>query len=445
MNVQWLRSNRILVSLLIATLLATGLLALVVARQHQGDQTGNRPVYLEAAEDPGLKPFVPLDAGKPEVRSADEAESTVPDSAGTDNQVTCDPERLIAYLAAHSAEASAWIQALNSDHSLTWGGGNQISLEQIPAYIRELTPQPLSDDLGVTNYQFENGKPIAVQSVLQKGTAVLIDKSGVSRVRCACGNPLTPMVQSSKPPAYSGKPWPDFRPIKIVIIERDPDRRCGSDEYFDGRQCRPATLCPPGQYLAPNSRCYYPPDRCPAPLLRDDDGRCYHPPDPCPPHKVPGPKGCYVPPCERGEKRGFDGKCVPPESPCGLDQKAGPDGSCLGQPPSGLALNVTGPPVEELPEPVEQPVEQDQLVEQDQVVEQEQVKQPVKESVKEPVEEPVEEPVKEPVKEPVEREQVKQPVERELVEPPPAVGQRPNWPKACIDLDSDEVCDAPRS
>ncbi|MGH4004127.1 MAG: DUF6777 domain-containing protein, partial [Pseudonocardiaceae bacterium] len=390
MNVRWLRSNRILVALLIATMLATGLLAAVVVRQYQSEQAG--PVYLETTESPGLNPFVPVAGDKPKAESGDAVKQTVPASAGTDNRATCDPERLITYLAAHPAEASAWTQALNSDPSLTWSGGKQISLAQIPTYIRELTPQLLSDDLRVTNHQFEKGKAIAVQSVLQKGTAVLTDKSGVSRVRCACGNPLKPMAQLSRPPVYSGKPWPDFTPIKIIIIDRDRDRRCGSDEYFDGRRCRPTISCPPGQYLAPNNRCHYPPNVCPPPMLRDNDGRCYYPPDRCPPPLVPGPNGCHVPPCRPGPKSGSDGKCVPPEPPCPRGPKSGPDRSCAppgtqcplnqvpgpggegdgcrsaspgnpgqtaGQPPSGSTPIVTGRPVEKMPEPVDpQPVEQ---------------------------------------------------------------------------------------
>lgn len=329
MNVRWLRSNRILIALLIATLLATGFLALVAVRQYQSEQAGNKPLYLEAAESPGINPFVPAAEDNPKAGRGGGVKQAVADSPGTDNRATCDPEKLIAYLAAHPAEASAWTQALNSDPSLTWSGGKQISLEQIPTYIRELTPRLLSDDLRVTNHQFEKGKAIAVQSVLQKGTAVLIDKDGVSRVRCACGNPLKPMAQLSRPPVYSGKPWPDFTPIKIIIIDRDRERRCGSDEYFDGRRCRPTTSCPPDQYLAPNNRCYYPPSVCPPPLLRDNDGRCYHPPDECPPPRVPGPDGCHVPPCPPGEKSGSDRKCEPRETPCPPGQKSGADGSCV--------------------------------------------------------------------------------------------------------------------
>jgi hypothetical protein len=271
MNARWLRSNRLLVCLLLAAaVLVTGLLVVVV-RQPQGEQAGNSPVFLEGVGDPSVNPFVPIEVIKPKAVNGDAVTQSSPDSAGTDDLATCDPEKLIAYLMAHPEEASAWIQALNSDPTFTWSGGAYIAEEQIPAYIRELTPRLLSDDLRVTNHQFTDGRAIAVQSVLQKGTAVLVDSSGVSRVRCACGNPLTPMVQLSAPPEYVGKPWTDFTPIKIIIINRD--FRCNPDQYFDGRQCRPVTYCPPGQYLAPNNRCYEVPF--------------------CPPGQVPGPNEAY--------------------------------------------------------------------------------------------------------------------------------------------------------
>ncbi|MGH4011499.1 MAG: DUF6777 domain-containing protein [Pseudonocardiaceae bacterium] len=436
MNVRWLRSNRILIALLIATVLTAGLLAVVVVRQYQDEQAGNRPMYLEAAEDPGLNPFVPVTGDKAEVGNGEAVQPSVPgsppDSPRINDQATCDPERLISYLATHPAEASAWAQALNSDPSLTWSGGKQISLAQIPTYIRELTPQLLPDDLRVTNHRFEKGKPVAVQSVLQKGTAVLSDKSGVSRVRCACGNPLKPMAQLSRPPTYAGKPWSDRTPIKVVIIDRD--RRCDSGEYFDGRHCRPTHSCPPGQYLAPNNRCYHPPDVCPLPLLGSNDGRCYYPPDQCPPAQIPGPNGCHVPPCQPGEKSGSDRRCAPPETPCQPGEKSGPDGSCVapstqcprnqvpgpggicqcpsgqqdlagggcrsvspagsgpaaGQMPSDPAPDMTDPPAEEMPQPVQE-----------------------------------------------------QPVQEQLAETRPAAGQDLTGPEACVDLDSDEACKVP--
>jgi hypothetical protein len=55
---------------------------------------------------------------------------------------------------------------------------------------------------------------------LEKGTAVLVDAKGIARVRCACGNPLTPMAQLKVPTVYRGAPWPDFRPQRVGVTQR---------------------------------------------------------------------------------------------------------------------------------------------------------------------------------------------------------------------------------
>ena len=44
-----------------------------------------------------------------------------------------------------------------------------------PTFIRELTPTLLTQDTRVTNHGYKNGKATPHQSILQKGTAVLVD------------------------------------------------------------------------------------------------------------------------------------------------------------------------------------------------------------------------------------------------------------------------------
>ncbi len=222
MNVRWLSSNRVLVASFVAALLAVVLLTVLVVRQRT--EAGNSQLYLETAGGVGANPFVPLspDAPKAAGGEVDPEGAASLNSPGTDNIGACDPGKLAAYLGAHPEKASAWAQALNSDPTLTWGGGDQVALQQIPAYISELTPRVLTEDLRVTNYQLTNGSATAVQAVLQNGTAVLVDTKGVSRVRCACGNPLTPMIRLSAQPKYLGTPWPGFQPPRITTIERPP-------------------------------------------------------------------------------------------------------------------------------------------------------------------------------------------------------------------------------
>jgi hypothetical protein len=78
----------------------------------------------------------------------------------------------------NSAKAEAWADALG------------IEVGDISSYIQGLTPVRLRFDTRVTNHGFRDGKANAFQSVLQAGTAVMVDSTGMPRVKCNCGNPL---------------------------------------------------------------------------------------------------------------------------------------------------------------------------------------------------------------------------------------------------------------
>lgn len=142
---------------------------------------------------------------------------------GTLDQASCDADEMLAFLQANFAKAQAWVDALNGDPDLLWGD-NQTSLAvvDLPAYFAELTPVILLEDTRVTNHGFRDGRPTPRQSVLQAGTAVLVDKYGVPRARCACGNPLIPPRPSPTPPVYVGPQWAGWDPVTVVIIIASP-------------------------------------------------------------------------------------------------------------------------------------------------------------------------------------------------------------------------------
>jgi hypothetical protein len=110
------------------------------------------------------------------------------------------------------------VGALIADPTLSWSGGSQVGVAQIRDYVFELTPVILRADTWVTNHGYSNGRPTPIQSVLQAGTAVLVDSYGVPRVKCYCGNPLLPSRRF--PPVYTGPPWPGFNPGKVIVIEQ---------------------------------------------------------------------------------------------------------------------------------------------------------------------------------------------------------------------------------
>jgi len=141
---------------------------------------------------------------------------------GTENQSSCNRDQMITFLAQNPAKAAAWVAALNADPTLRWSGGTQVSASQIAQYLGELTPVLLRTDTRVTNHGFAGGHFTTLQSVLQAGTAVLVDTYGVPRARCACGNPLSPPQAVQATPTYTGPAWPSFRPTSVIAVAPAP-------------------------------------------------------------------------------------------------------------------------------------------------------------------------------------------------------------------------------
>jgi hypothetical protein len=139
---------------------------------------------------------------------------------GSKSKVISDKEQELAFLEQNPQKAAAFCEALNSDPTLRWTGGNKVTPDQLRAYFAELTPVMLTRDIRVTNYGYKNGHPTPRQSVLQAGQLVLIDQYGVPRKRCECGNPLTPPIPSSRPPVYTGPQWPGFDPTTVIVVQQ---------------------------------------------------------------------------------------------------------------------------------------------------------------------------------------------------------------------------------
>ena len=203
------RSRRTLIALLIVAALMAGASVTVGALYFAG--AFSTEVVAEPLGDPGSNPFAPP-LGEDRPVPAPPANSgvlvsgdTVGLYGGTLNQSACDPDKLVRFLQSNPDKASAWAGILG------------ISAAEISVYVRGLTPLILRSDTAVTNHGFANGKATTLNSILQAGTAVLVDKNGVPRVRCSCGNPLTPAKTYSRP-AYIGKPWQGFHPELITTI-----------------------------------------------------------------------------------------------------------------------------------------------------------------------------------------------------------------------------------
>ncbi|EFH29027.1 MULTISPECIES: DUF6777 domain-containing protein [Streptomyces] len=114
---------------------------------------------------------------------------------GTERVGSCDVPRQIVDLTADPSRTRAFAQVAG------------VSPAAVPDYLRGLAPVVLRADTRVTDHGYRGGKASGFQAVLQAGTAVLVDNRGVPRVRCACGNPLTPPVAMRSGAVVSGQPW----------------------------------------------------------------------------------------------------------------------------------------------------------------------------------------------------------------------------------------------
>ncbi|MEV7419632.1 DUF6777 domain-containing protein [Streptomyces sp. NPDC089919] len=125
---------------------------------------------------------------------------------GTRQLGSCDVEQQASYLAADEDKARAF------------AGAAGVAPAELGDFLRDLTPVVLRADTRVTSHGFRSGRANAFQSVLQAGTAVLVDGHGLPRVRCACGNPLLPPAADRGAPVHQGPAWPGFEPGQVVVV-----------------------------------------------------------------------------------------------------------------------------------------------------------------------------------------------------------------------------------
>ncbi|MGC4972374.1 DUF6777 domain-containing protein [Streptomyces sp. DT199] len=129
---------------------------------------------------------------------------------GTEATGSCDIGRQVGHLVRDPARGRAFAEVVG------------ISPAALPDHVRALTPVVLRADTRVTGHGFRAGRITRYQSVLQAGTAVLVDDRGLPRVRCACGNPLGPPAEARGTPVTRGTPWPGYRPGRVIAVTPAP-------------------------------------------------------------------------------------------------------------------------------------------------------------------------------------------------------------------------------
>lgn len=330
-------------------------------------------VFLEPAGTPGRDPFTgnivvgnpPGTKSQTPVGTGGTAVPTVAGDTpalygGSRNEHVCDRQKLITFLEQNRDKATAWASVLG------------IQPVDIASFIGTLTPLQLRADTRVTNHGFANGKATTLQSVLQAGTAVLVDDMGRPRVKCGCGNPLLDPVATPIAPRYTGSPWPDFSPRSVSAVSSATTRvarfvvydlRTGETFYrptgSDGQADTPTTpppvvtttptppppppsptalSCPRGTHIRGSTCVSDAPAACPAGQVRVS-GRCTVPPLTCAAgsHVSDDHSTCVpdAPTCRDGTHLGDDGvTCVDDIPDCKAGTHRADDGTCVDDTPT---------------------------------------------------------------------------------------------------------------
>ncbi len=202
---------------------------------------GNNPFTPKAGTDrPGVRP--PASAGSSSGGLVTYNASIPGLYGGTRNYASCDKPQLVTFLEQNPAKASAWATTLG------------IQTTQISQYVSGLTDVILRTDTRVTNHGYVNGVADPIQSVLEAGTAVLVDQYGRPVVKCYCGNPLTPPVLYSSP-VYTGPLWVGFSTTQITIIQQSTTiiNQFTLYDPSTGMEFTRTPNGPDGRYISPRS------------------------------------------------------------------------------------------------------------------------------------------------------------------------------------------------
>ena len=228
---EW-RPARLVIGLV---LLITSVVVFFAARPGGHRAAAAPTIALAGADVPGPDAFTPsVAAGKP--TSLASAATTIPAPtgtgpvrfnavgdrlyAGTRGAPSCNTTELVSYLESNAARGRGWASTVG------------IAPTDIRTFVGALTPVLLRVDTRVTEYRFtRTGQPRPRQTVLQAGTAVLLDRSALPRVRCVSGNPLGQPATVSGTPRYDGAAWPGFRPNTTVVLT--PARQTPALVLFD--------------------------------------------------------------------------------------------------------------------------------------------------------------------------------------------------------------------
>lgn len=202
-------------------------LAVVIAVRSGGDEPEAAPmpspgaVRLEPVTYRNPAPFTKsVVAGDVRVLPGRVVGSTSADIPAPRGAVTGDTVHLYASTStAPVCDKAALAERLRSERKVAtaWASASGVEPAGVDGLLASLTPVVLRADTAVTNHVYRSGEPVAYQSVLQAGTPVMVDPTGLPRVQCSCGNPLLAPAEK-RPTKTDGNGWKTFDEAQVVSV-----------------------------------------------------------------------------------------------------------------------------------------------------------------------------------------------------------------------------------
>ncbi|MFL5996309.1 MAG: DUF6777 domain-containing protein [Streptomyces sp.] len=114
----------------------------------------------------------------------------------------------------------------NHKKAQAWAGVLNIGTDEIPEYLRRLTPVLLRHDTLVENHDYKREKAVPYNSLLQAGISILVDEQGLPAVKCSCGNPLRPFEGDTGRISVrfedGNKKWAGYERKSVVAVKPAP-------------------------------------------------------------------------------------------------------------------------------------------------------------------------------------------------------------------------------
>jgi len=139
---------------------------------------------------------------------------------GTDVRVGTTPGTYGGVRSGAVCDVSALVAALTTNDVVgaAWSAVHSIDPSELERFVGSLTPVVLLRDTVVTDHGFDNGWIHPLQAVLERGTAVMVDRTGAPRVRCISGSPLRRPQPLTESVVVIGEPWHGFAIADVADV-----------------------------------------------------------------------------------------------------------------------------------------------------------------------------------------------------------------------------------